>query len=518
MQTRISGGHFYLNDWSVLEVEGSDGLDFLNRQTTNSLDEVSQGRAVLTTKLNRGGQVVAFFYVFSIADKLYLLVPKVGAEETIADLTKFIIMDDVTLKGPLSQVACLYTGLIAKESLDDVEAAVLIDFYGDEGVLVLEPQNSRGPKLVAEELELLRVLNGYPNWEEVVQRKKLINDTRLNEVAMNYKKGCFLGQETAAKIQNNRGAAYFPVLIEIDKPLISSTESTIMIDGQKRGEILEIFQYEKKNYLSVSLHREYRVERSRLSIEIDGSKYQGVVQYFPYFKAKSAKEKSRELFELGAEAFQNEKNDEAISLLETALRFDPENTEAYESLGVIHGRLGAYEKAIELMNELERIDPLSVMAHTNKSLYFMKLGKIEEAEAEKSQATLKSFEMYGKIAEDKSQKETLKKQKENDLLSRTKMFQQVLEIDARDEIANYGMADVSFYWGKYEEAIQYLEVVLEENPKYSNAYTLLGKSYEALGKKEKAREVYSAGVNIAKSRGDLMPANEMQSRLLQLGN
>lgn len=515
MQSRIDGGHFFLNEWSVLEVKGSDGLDFLNRQTTNSLEEVSQKRAILTTKLNRGGQVVAFFYVFFTQGKLYLLVPQIGVDETIADLSKFIIMDDVSLERPLDEPACLYTGLVAQEFKQD---GVAIDFYGDEGVLVLAPKSPPGVLLAYEEIELLRVLNGYPKWEEVVSRKKLINDTRLNEVAVNYKKGCFLGQETAAKIQNNRGAAYFPVLVELEAPLNSGIDKTVLIEGQKRGEILESFVFEKKNYITVSLHREYRVEKTKIPMEIAGANYQGVVQYFPYFKARSTKEKSRELFESGAEAFQRELNDEAIALLETALKFDPENTEAYESLGVIHGRLGAFEKAIDLMNELERIDPLSVMAHTNKSLYFMKLGKIEEAEAEKSQATLKSFEMYGKIAEDKNQKEVQKKQKENELLGRMKMFQQVLEIDAKDEIANYGMADVSFYWGKFEEAVQYLEIVLAENPKYSNAYTLLGKCYEALGEKSKARETYSTGVNIAKARGDLMPANEMQSRLLQLGS
>ena len=38
------------------------------------------------------------------------------------------------------------------------------------------------------------------------------------------------------------------------------------------------------------------------------------------------------------------------------------------------------------MDKLIEVDPDSIMAHSNKSLYLMKLGKIEEAEVEKEKA------------------------------------------------------------------------------------------------------------------------------------
>jgi len=42
---------------------------------------------------------------------------------------------------------------------------------------------------------------------------------------------------------------------------------------------------------------------------------------------------------------------------------------------------------------------------------------------------------------------------------------------------------------------------------------LLGKCHIQLKDKSKAREVFEKGIEIASSKGDLMPANEMQSLL-----
>ena len=146
----------------------------------------------------------------------------------------------------------------------------------------------------------------------------------------------------------------------------------------------------------------------------------------------------------------------------------------------------------------------------------MKMGKIEEAEAEKGLATIKSFSQYGEESKIKKAIEAEKIKKEEDINRREKMFLQVIEIDPEDTIALYGMGDVAFYREDFAAAIKYLEKVVELDEKYSTAYLLLGKSLEASSQQEKAVLVYKKGVDVASKRGDMMPANEMQSRLNQL--
>jgi tetratricopeptide (TPR) repeat protein len=198
------------------------------------------------------------------------------------------------------------------------------------------------------------------------------------------------------------------------------------------------------------------------------------------------------------------------------LSFDSSLADAYESLGVMLGREEKFQEAIEWMDKLLIVNPQSVLAHTNKSLYLMRLGKIEEAEAEKSLATVKSFAVFGQEAKVKKQLAEELKKKEEEVLRREKMFLQVLEIDEEDTIALYGMSDIFFQRKDFQSAINNLEKVIAVDPKYSTAYLLLGKAYEAKGDVEKARSVYQAGIVLASKRGDMMPANEMQSRLNQL--
>jgi Tfp pilus assembly protein PilF len=206
----------------------------------------------------------------------------------------------------------------------------------------------------------------------------------------------------------------------------------------------------------------------------------------------------------------------AMVALKKALTFDPGLADAYESLGVMLGRLNKFDEAIEWMDKLLEVNPKSVLAHTNKSLFLMKLGRIEDAEAEKALATVKSFAVFGEEAKIKKQLEEEQKKKEEELLRREAMFLQVLEIDGEDTIALYGMADIFYQNKKYQEAALNLIKVIAVNSNYSTAYLLLGKCYEALDQTERAQAIYGAGIIVASKRGDMMPANEMQSRLNKL--
>jgi tetratricopeptide (TPR) repeat protein len=148
----------------------------------------------------------------------------------------------------------------------------------------------------------------------------------------------------------------------------------------------------------------------------------------------------------------------------------------------------------------------------------MRLGKIEEAEAEKALATVKSFAVFGEEAQIKKKLEEEKLKKLQDMEKREKMFLQVLEIDPEDSVALYGLADIFFSRGKYHEAILNLEKVVAYDEKYSVAYVLLGKGYLEIKEKARAQETFEKGIKVATQRGDMMPANEMQSLLNNLNS
>jgi tetratricopeptide (TPR) repeat protein len=150
------------------------------------------------------------------------------------------------------------------------------------------------------------------------------------------------------------------------------------------------------------------------------------------------------------------------------------------------------------------------------SLYLMKLGKITEAEEQKSQATIKSFQSFGDEAK---RKELEISQKEKQILEwsqRERMFKEVLDIDPDDTLANYGIGSISVEKGEWSIAKVHLERVLVQDPKYSVAYLALGKALKGLGQIQEAKKIWEEGIKVSASKGDLMPANQMQQELISL--
>ena len=146
----------------------------------------------------------------------------------------------------------------------------------------------------------------------------------------------------------------------------------------------------------------------------------------------------------------------------------------------------------------------------------MRLGKIEEAEQEKSLATIKSFQRFGDEAKLKEKINEEKLRQEAEWKKREEMFKQVLEIDLEDTLANYGMGSIEVERKNWREAQGYLEKVIQVDSLYSVAYLALGKAYQGLGLKDLARQTWQKGIEIAARKGDLMPANQMQLELSNL--
>lgn len=505
---RFNLSQFQLIDWDLIKVSGADREIFFQGQVTNDLKSLEFGTAQLTTRLNRVGKIQSFFYIARNEDALYILCQKILTSSIIDDFNKFIIMDEVELS--------VQTGdywLLLNPELSQIHDKVFsLNFYGIESQLHL---NKKSDVLLTDpiELEKIRQLNGLPLWGKDIDSSMFVNDTFLNEVGISYKKGCFLGQETVAKIENNRGAAYYPVNLVLDKQSSENLSGQdFMIEDRKGGHIL----YHNGNVLTANLFRDFRVEARVVNLVINEKVYSAKVHYLPYFKNQKPTDLALELYHLGVEHFQKNNNSLALQFMQKAIAFDPAFADAYESIGVILGREERYAEAIEWMDKLLQANSASVMAHTNKSLYLMKLGKIEEAEAEKATATVKSFAMFGEEAKLKKAMEAEKQKKEEDINRREKMFLQVLEIDEEDTIALYGLGDIAFHRHQFDKAAEQLTKVVTLDPKYSMAYLLLGKAYEALGDTDKASEIFSKGIEVASKQGDMMPANDMQSRLNQL--
>lgn len=496
------GGSFSFSDHKVIKVKGPDAGSFLNNQTTNNVLSLEKDRFQLDALLDLSAKLVGFFHVLRAQeDEFLLLVNQQLCNSTVERLEKYLIAEDVEI----SIVEKTFYGVLGTASLSRFSEGFRGAYAGEECLLV-----ASDPGLPSfddsQELKLLRISTGYPVWGETLLSLELINNTTLVDMAYDKSKGCFLGQETVAKIETRRGAAYKPVILKFETEFSIEPGSDLFCGGKKIGKFIS----QSSGYALASLARASRIELLKIQCDEIG---EGAVYNLPLYKAS---DKASSYYHRGIDLFQEGDEEGAEKYILMAIDVDPLLEDAYESLGVLYGRQERFKEAIDYMEKLSKLNAKSVMAHTNMSLYYMKIGEIEKAEEQKSQATIKQFQQLGDEADTKRRLEEEKKKNQEELKKREGMYLQVLEIDPEDTLANYGLGEIELQKGKYQEAISHLTKAIEHKKNYSVAWLALGKAYQASGDLDHAKETLRQGIEIAGKNGDLMPANEMQRILSEI--
>ncbi|HKZ53105.1 MAG TPA: tetratricopeptide repeat protein [Candidatus Acidoferrales bacterium] len=95
-------------------------------------------------------------------------------------------------------------------------------------------------------------------------------------------------------------------------------------------------------------------------------------------------------------------------------------------------------------------------------------------------------------------------------------LRELIEMDPDDAVLHYGLGCEHLRRGEFEAAIEPLLRALELQPDYSAAHRELGKSLEKLNRREEAVAAYRRGHEVAKRRGDLQTAREIEVFLKRL--
>ncbi len=100
-----------------------------------------------------------------------------------------------------------------------------------------------------------------------------------------------------------------------------------------------------------------------------------------------------------------------------------------------------------------------------------------------------------------------------DTSDRLTKLQDLLHHQPHDTFLLYAVAMEYRKLGKLPEALCYLARVLERDPTYAVAYQQAAQIHEVAGNLNSAQEAYRAGIQIARTKGDLHAAVEMQAAL-----
>jgi folate-binding protein YgfZ len=551
-QVRNHCGYFLLDDWCVISAKGKETFTFLQTQSTNDVLQIEVGQGQNNAITDRQARLIASFSIHRTEqDEALILVETSQKEHLLSHLETYHFREEVefttldcrllALQGPKSSLVLekIFENQRLPEKPNDTtkltlegKQADLINksLTGEEGhILCIQNheisiekllQTGGFPTEVSEAArEVLRIEAGLPVFGKDMDQKNILPETGLEHSSVSYNKGCYIGQEVIARIKTY-GAPNFALMgLFIEGSDLPPYNGTVRLGDKKIGTI-------KSSVHSVSLdktialaylHKEHRSPDIDLEVTIDNNPFKVKTCLLPFYQAQTRKDHSKKLLTQALQIYKDQDDlDGPIGILREAIELDAKNADAYEALGVFLSKQDKLDEAIALMKRLVEINPQEIMAHSNLSVYYMKQGRIEDAENEKAEATAIQFEQ----AIEKSMAKKLKKkeaeQKLKEMEERVGMFIQVLEIDPKDQVANFGLGSIYLETGRYQEGLEPLKTVIEEYKDYSAAYLLLGKTWEKLSNKEEAIATYKKGIAAASKKGDLMPLKDMQNRMNQL--
>jgi len=269
----VSGcGLYDLSGRAKIAVTGGDRVRWLNGMVTNNIRDLAPGHGVYAFMLNAQGRIQADLYAFQRGDSL-LVDTELGQREKVLQLfDHYIIADDVEIADVSDKLLAL--GLAGPASRHVLERAG-ISFpdlaplelctpkcdcaCGCSQCTVVKGDDSAGTSyeiwlapdqlkptwdaLVAagatavgtDALELRRISFGIPRYGVDIHERDLPQETGQTR-ALNFTKGCYLGQEIVERIRS-RGAVHREFTAFTVEGALPEPGAKILVDEKEVGEI-----------------------------------------------------------------------------------------------------------------------------------------------------------------------------------------------------------------------------------------------------------------------------------------
>jgi tRNA-modifying protein YgfZ len=206
-----------------LALTGSEAKPFLHGQVTNDVEGLEPGRGCYAAFLTHKGKMLGDLRILDVGDELLLDTERVALQELFNMIRRFKLGRDVELHKRTLQMALF--SLIGPEARSVAGAEALgptehdnvrSEIAGHPVVLVAtdigvdvfcaaeaadEVRAALDAEPVAEDVaEVLRVERGRPRYGVDLDDSVIPQEAGLNERAVSFEKGCYVGQETVARL------------------------------------------------------------------------------------------------------------------------------------------------------------------------------------------------------------------------------------------------------------------------------------------------------------------------------
>jgi folate-binding protein YgfZ len=209
-----------------LALTGTEAKAFLHGQVTNDIEALEPGRGAYAAFLTHKGKMVGDLRVLDTGAELLLDTERSVLQDLFNMIRRYKLGMDVELHkrtletGLLSLIGPDARRVAGAEALPDVEHANAAATIGDHPVVLAVTDagidviceaartegvrgalEAAGGRVVGEAAaEVLRVESGRPRWGFELDATVIPQEAGLNERAVSFTKGCYVGQETVARL------------------------------------------------------------------------------------------------------------------------------------------------------------------------------------------------------------------------------------------------------------------------------------------------------------------------------
>jgi folate-binding protein YgfZ len=235
----LRGGVYDLGFRAKISLTGGDRVRWLNGMVTNNIRDLAMDQGAYAFLLNPQGHILGDLFAYNRGDSITVDTDRGQEEKILATFDHYIIMDDVEVTNLSEQLTAL--GIAGPKSREVLAAAGLaitemqalqvqsMMWQGTECTVVRGEESESASYQIwvapasvrrlwdallaagavpvgSDALELHRIVSGVPRYGVDIRERDLPQETEQAR-ALNFNKGCYVGQEIVERI-HSRGAVH----------------------------------------------------------------------------------------------------------------------------------------------------------------------------------------------------------------------------------------------------------------------------------------------------------------------
>jgi folate-binding protein YgfZ len=270
-QLRNNCGVYDLGFRAKISLTGGDRVRWLNGMVTNNIRDLAVNRGAYAFLLNPQGRILGDLYAYNRGESITIDTDSAQAEKILATFDHYIIMDDVEvtnlteqltalgIAGPKARKVLTAAGIATPEmqpldvvtpqcdcECDCLQCTVVRgeDAPHESYEIWIAPQDvgklwqavvkARAVPVGSEALELQRIVQGIPRYGVDIRERDLPQETEQAR-ALNFSKGCYVGQEIVERIRS-RGAVHRKFTGFVAEGNVRLAAGNKIFAGAKEGE------------------------------------------------------------------------------------------------------------------------------------------------------------------------------------------------------------------------------------------------------------------------------------------